>query len=460
MKRLLLIGGALVVILVLVVMFKGSKGSELEVATEKAAKRDITELVSASGKIQPETEVKIGSDVSGEIVELLIKEGDTVRKGDLLLRINPDLYKSSLDRAQATLNNSRAGLASSMARLEQAKAQFANSESSFNRNKKLFDQSAISASEFDAAKANYGSAKAEVDAANETVRSGQFNVNSMEASVREASDNLRKTSIYAPVSGTVSKLSKRIGERVLGTVQMAGDVILVIANLNGMEVLVDVNENDILRVHLNDTALIEVDAHDNRKFKGIVTEVSNSANTSGMSADQVTNFQVHIRILRDSYQDLIDPKMPERYAFLPGMSATVDIQTKSVKGVVSVPIQSVTTRTDTAVKKDKAGVKIETSSDKQNEGQPELVKKDVRNKDAQTKAPEPIECVFVYRDGKAKLIAVKTGIQDAEYIEIISGLKDGDEIIAAPYSAIRTHLSNGKSVKKVAKEDLSKTEDD
>ena len=421
-------------------------------------RRNITEVVSASGKVQPELEIKISSDVPGEIVELNVKEGDTVKKGDLLLRINPVIYQSAVERMQATLNSTKANLANSQARQEQAKAQFVNAEAAFNRTEKLLKQGAVSQAEFDQAKATYESSKADVAAATEAVRGADFNVRSTEASLKESTDNLAKTSIYAPVSGTVSKLNKRKGERVVGTAQMEGTEILRLANLLEMEVLVDVNENDILRVHEGDTAYVEVDAHDNRKFKGIVTEVANSANTLGLSTDQVTNFQVKIRILRESYQDLLDPEHPERYPFLPGMSATVDIQTKRVLNVLTVPIQSVTTRTDTSTAAKGKELNYGKEGPPEEETSTDVVVKDNKVKDSE-KSDEPIECVFVYRDGKAILVPVKTGIQDNMYIEIVSGLKENDEIISAPYSAIRTLLRNNAKVEKVSKDQLSAVEE-
>lgn len=459
MKRLLIIAGILVVALIAIVIWtKGSGHETTRVATEKTAVRDIVEVVSASGKVQPEVEVKISSDVSGEIVELMVKEGDTVKKGDLLLRVDPIIYQSALQRIQATLNGTKANLANSQARWEQAKSQLVNAEASYNRNEKLFKQGAISQSEMDQAKASYESAKSEVAAASESVRSAEFTVRSTEASVKESSDNLAKTTIYAPVSGTVSKLNKRKGERVVGTAQMEGTEIMRLANLLEMEVLVDVNENDILRVHSGDTAFVEVDAHDNRKFRGIVTEVANSATTLGVTTDQVTNFPVKIRILRESYSDLLDPEHPERYPFLPGMSATVEIQTNKVRNTLTVPIQSVTTRTDTSADSKGKEMKFGTDGDGDEEGGGDVVVKDKKEKETTTTV-EPIECVFVYRDGKSILVPVKTGIQDNMYIQILSGLKDGDEVISAPYSAIRTVLRNRAPVEKVTKEQLSVVEE-
>jgi HlyD family secretion protein len=455
MKRFLIIGGSLVAILIVVVIWRKGKSSEkLEVATEKSLKRDITEIVSASGKVQPEVEVKISSDVSGEIVELLVKEGDTVRKGDLLLRINPVIYESTVKEMQAALNGSKANLANSKARLQQSLATFTNAETIYNRSKKLHDQGAISDAEFEQAKATYDAAKADSDAMNETIHSSESNVNSNEASLKQAMDNLAKTTIYAPVTGTVSSLNKKKGERVVGTAQMEGTEILRLANLNEMEVQVDVNENDILRVQEGDTALIEVDAHNNRKFKGIVTEVSSSANTTGLTTDQVTNFPVKIRILRDSYSDLVDLKHPDRYVFLPGMTATVEIQTNSVYNVISVPIQSVTTRTDTSAK---TGVddKNNTPSGGGDQG---TVVSDSKDKDKKVEK-KAIECVFVYSDGQVKLVPVVVGIEDNMYMEIISGLKEGEEVVSAPYKAISTTLYNHAKVTKVTKEELAMVEE-
>lgn len=455
MKKFIIIGATLVAILIAVAIWKKSGGGPtLRIATEIATKRDLTEIVSASGKVQPELEVKISSDVSGEIVELLVKEGDTVKKGDLLLRIDPVIYQSAVQRMSSTLNGVKAQMANSAARMEQSRAQLISAEASFNRNKKLHESSSISDAEFEQAKANYESAVADMNAARESVKSADFNVSSTQASLKEANDNLAKTTIYAPVDATVSKLNKRKGERIIGMAQMEGTEIMRLANLNEMEVQVDVNENDILRVLVGDTALIEVDAHNNRKFKGVVTEVANSANTLGVSSDQVTNFPVKIRIIRSSYVDLIDAKHPDRYVFLPGMSATVEIQTNSVYNIISVPIQSVSTRLDTTAKN---GKDAEDAKDRMGD-EDNIVVGDSKNKENK-EVKKAIMCVFVYRDGIAKLVGVKTGAEDNMYIEIVSGLKEGDEVIAAPYNSISTLLFNGAKVEKVTKEQLSVIEE-
>ncbi len=386
------------------------KDLTVKVAVEEIEKRGLIETITANGKIQPEKEVKISPDVSGEIVELTIKEGDQVVKGQLLLRIKPDTYVSQKDRSMAAISSARA-------RLAQSEAQFTQAELSYNRSKQLFDEQTVSKSDFEQAQASYTVAKAEVDAA-------KFSVVSAEASLKEANENLIKTSIYAPMSGTVSMLLVELGERVAGTNLMAGTELLRVADLSRMEAQVQVNENDIVKVSLGDTALIEVDAYLDQKFKGIVTEIANSAKTTGVSADQVTNFDVKILVLPGSYQKLIDAG--DKNPFRPGMSATVDIQTESKSDIVTVPIQSVTTRTDTT----------------KNSGVPS--DKDIRT------------LVFI-SDGKYALAKdVKTGVQDNNYIEILSGVTPGENVISAPFSAISKKLSDSTLIEVVKKEELYK----
>ena len=452
-KFIWIIIGAVVLIGIIVGVKTCSGEKGIEVSVELPKLRNITEIVSANGKIQPETEVKISSDVSGEIVELYVKEGDRVKKGTLLCRIKPDIYESAVDRANATVNSTKASMQNAMAQLEQSKANLANYEANFNRNKKLFDQQVISQQDYDASKAQYEGAKAQVKALEESVKGAEFNINSVQASMKEASTNLAKTFIYAPVDATVSKLNKKLGERVVGTATMEGTEIMRLADLNEMEVNVDVNENDIIRVHFNDTALIEVDAYNDRKFKGIVTEVANSANTSGINADQVTNYTVKIRVLRESYADLITDKNP--VVFRPGMSASVEILTRRVKGALSIPIQAVTTRTDSTQKP--IGVVAEKTSDDE-EGVKVETDKDKKVEKAEEKDKKPRACIFVLRDGKAKIVFIKTGIQDNEYIEITEGLSNKDEVISSPYGAISKQLYHNAEVKKVDKDKLFKVE--
>ncbi len=452
MKRFVwIIIGAVLLIFIIVGLKTCSGDDGIEVSTELPKLRNITEIVSANGKVQPETEVKISSDVSGEIVELFVKEGDRVKKGALLCRIKPDIYESALDRASATVNSTKAGMQNMVAQLEQGKANLVNSEANFNRSKKLFDQQVISQQDFDAAKAQYESAKASVKALEESVKGAEYNISSVQASLKEANTNLSKTYIYAPVDATVSKLNKKRGERVVGAITMEGTEIMRLADLNEMEVNVDVNENDIIRVHLNDTSLIEVDAYNERKFKGIVTEVANSANTTGMNADQVTNYTVKIRLLRESYADLVTEKNP--VAFRPGMSASVEILTRKERNVLSIPIQAVTTRTDSTQKP--IGSKTEASPDEESEdGVKVEVKDDKKDKKEEEKDKKPRPCVFILRDGKAKIVFVKTGIQDNEYIQIMEGLNPKDEVIVSPYGAISKMLYHNVTVSKVDKDKL------
>lgn len=451
-KPLILIGSGIIIIATILGIKSCSNSGDIEVTTEKVQRRTIIETVSANGKIQPEVQLKISSDVSGEIVELMVKEGDHVNKGDLLVKIKPDIYQSSLDRASAAVSSSQSNIETAKAQVAQAKAQFANAESSFQRSKKLFDQGAISQADFDNANASYESAKAQLESAHEGVKASLFNVSSAQAGLKEAQENLNKTSIFAAVSGTVSKLSKEKGERVVGTNMMEGSEIMILANLNEMEVSVDVNENDIVRVHLNDTADIQVDAYMERKFKGIITEIANSANTSGVMADQVTNFTVKIRILQESYKDLMNPQNPNLSPFRPGMSATVDIHTKSAINVLSLPIQAVTTRSDSAMKagdgKDKE--KMDDYDTKVVDEKKQKIEMNNMPKDI-----KPQECVFVFADGKIKLQKVKTGIQDNIAIEITEGLKEGDEVVNGPYNAVAKVLKNGMEVKKTDKANIA-----
>jgi len=445
MKKLYWILGIGTLVLVLIIIMKVTEGTKpIDVTLDKAQLRDVVEIVAATGKIQPETELKITSDVSGEITEMIVKEGESVKKGDLICRIRPDMYESALDRVNASVNTTKANLKTSEAQLEQAKASLISAEASYKRNKKLLDQSAISQQEFDAIKAQYEGAKANVDGLEAAVNASKYNIESSQASFKEASANLEKTFIYSPVDGTVYKMNVEKGERVQGVQGFQGTEILRLANLTEMEVSVEVNENDIIKVHKGDTALIEVDAYMNKKFKGIVTEVANSANTTGMSIDQVTNFVVKIRLIRESYAFLITDKNP--VPFRPGMSAGVEIQTLRVSKVITIPIQAVTSRNkDSLITKgdNEEGNDLEVKDDKE--------KIDEEN----TKANQKIaELVFVVKDGKVVQKEVVSGIQDNEYIQIVSGIAVGEEVISGPYSAVSRSLKNGTKIKVVTKKEL------
>ena len=436
-----------VLIVLAVLKNKGAIGAKegVKVTTEKVARRTIVETVSANGKIQPEKEVKITPYISGEVVELKVREGDEVREGDLLAKIDPEIYRSNYERSEAGLQSQRAALANSRARQVQSEAQFTNAQLSFDRSKKLWEEKVISDSEYETALSQYEVAKAEVQAAKENVKSAEFQVASAEASLRESQENLTKTAIYAPSDGTISKLIVEKGERVSGASQFsAGTELMRIANLNSMEAVVQVNENDIVRVHLSDTALIEVDAYLNRKFKGLVTEIATSADVTGVSADQVTNFQVKIRLLKDSYDDLIPDNNPFYSPFRPGMSTTVDIQTKRADNVLTLPIQAITTRADTTGKTTSDRRQAQTKS---GDGETKIVSKNAGDE-------KITEYVFLYEEEKARMVAVKSGIQDNTYIQVVEGLEEDQEVITGPYRAVSRTLENGQAVQAVSKDKL------
>jgi len=418
-KTLLIILSIAVVLIIGLVLGKkagwfGEGSNSREVEISEIEKTTIVEMVAATGKIQPEVEVKLSSEVSGEIIELPVKEGQQVKKGDLLVRINPDIIQAGLNRSQAALENVRAGL-------EQAEASLKESKFTYERNKELFDKGVISKAEWDKSVSAFEVAKA-------SKKSAFYNVRSAQATVNEAKDNLSRTTIYAPMSGTISKLSVELGERVVGTQQMAGTEILRVANLNNMEVEVDVNENDIVKISVGDSTIVEVDAYLKKEFKGLVTEIANSAeNTS--SADQVTNFKVKVRVLEESYKDLLIEK-PENYSpFRPGMTATVDVITDKKEEIIGVPISAIVIKSDTssAIKRS-------------------YTKKKLKSTD------EQFECVFIKDDNIAKLRVIKTGIQDDSTIEVVEGLREGEEVITGPYNLVTKTLKSGDKVKLQAKE--------
>jgi HlyD family secretion protein len=406
MKKWIIIAIVLIIIVLLVAKSNGwiGKESRVKVSAEKVTRRTIIEAIPANGKIQPVTKVKISPDVSGEIVELHVKEGQVVERGLLLLKIKPEVYASALNRMEASLN-------STQARLEQVQAQFANAEANFNRTKRLYAEKVVSDAEYEQALSEHDVSKKQLDAA-------RFDVKSAQAAVDEARENLNKTTVYAPMSGTISALKVEKGERVVGTTQMAGTEMLTIANLDAMETLVDVNENDIVNVKLGDTAIVEVDAYPAKSFKGVVTEVANSATSLTGSVDQVTNFQVKIFLLPESYAYLKSSTNPN--PFRPGMSASVNIQTKKQIDVLSIPLQAITTRSDLAQKSDTA--------------------KNANN------SPLTREFVFSLAGDSVMVKTITTGIQDNNYIEIMSGLDENEEIITQPYTAISKHLKNGMKV--------------
>jgi HlyD family secretion protein len=425
------------VLVVLLIVGKAAgligKPSKTKVATEKAAVRAINETVSASGKIKAHVEVKISPEVSGEVVELPVKEGDVVKKGQLLCRIRPDILKSGYDRAVASYNTQKASVGNSSSMLAQSKANYANQEAKFKRLQELYNNKVLTAAEYDAGKADYESAKANLEAAKQNVVGSQFGLAQSAASVKEANDNLAKTAIFAPVDGVISKLAIQKGERVLGTQQFAGTEIMTISDLNTLDVNVDVNENDINRISIGDSSKVEVDAFLGKKFTGTVIEIGSSANVIGTSADQVTNFTVKVRITPASYVNLLKKTATNPSPFRPGLTATVDIQTNHAK-TMSVPIQSVTTRDEK---------KVSDGPQKQDDNSTKTA----------SSAPSK-EYVFVYQAGKVKQVEVTTGIQDDSYIQVLSGLKGGEEVVSGPYTEISKNLKDKMEVEKVDKSQL------
>jgi len=414
----ILLAAAVAIIVLLIVLSKTGaignkdKGKSVEIANVNIS--TIVETVSATGKIQPEIEVKISSEVSGEIIALNVIEGQVVKKGDLLVKINPDLYTSGYNRTLSNLSGTKAGLS-------QADASFKEAKANYDRNKILFDKGIISKSDWDKSVASFEVSKA-------SKQSAYYNVQSASATVNEAKDNLGRTTIYAPADGTISVLNVELGERVLGTQQMAGTEILRVANLNNMEVEVDVNENDIVKIKVGNEAKVEVDAYLKKQFKGVVTSISNSA-SSTLTADQVTNFKVKIRILKESYQDLLEGK-PNTYSpFRPGMTATVDIITTTRANVLVVPISSVVVKSDTTAVK---GYKVDDAASD--------------DKKVAPKSDKKLECVFVKVGNKSKIRIIKTGIQDDTNIEVLTGLKKGDVVITGPYSTVSKDLNSGDKV--------------
>jgi HlyD family secretion protein len=439
----ILIGvGIVIVFLVVAKVMAGSSGKEVKVTVEKVSKKTIVETVNASGKVYPEIEVKISSDVSGEITELNVQEGDSVVKGQLLARIYADIYASQRDEASARVTQSQATVANSQASLEALKAQLDQDKVAYDRNKGLYDQKVISKAEFEQFETKYRASQAQYNAALQNIRSLSAGVTSAQTQLSAANKNLGRTTIVAPMSGIVSMLGVKKGERVVGTAQMTGTEMMRVANMNALEVRVDVGENDIVKVSIGDSADVEVDAYNNRKFKGVVTQIAASTlktgSTSATTANDVTNYEVHIRLDPSSYADLVDPKQPKKLPFRPGMNASADIKTSTKTNVIAIPIIAVAARDAN----DENGEK----------------KKDptIPEDEMTTITPDELkEVVFVLdKEGKVTMRTVKTGIQDINNIEILSGLKEGEQVVTAPYNEITKTLKTGTKVKVVTKDKL------
>ena len=439
--------GAVVLLLIFIMVGRSAgwigKPKELEVELAKAKRVTIIEKVSASGTVQPVTEVKIAPEVSGEIIDLLIEEGDSVKLGETLVKIRPDTWQSQLERAEAGLSQQRANLEQSKSNLLRTQATFARTEAEYKRQEKLWAEKVISEADWQLAKQNYEIAKNDVESAEQSVEASRYVIRSTEASLREARENYRKTSVVAPMNGIVSKLLVKNGERVVGTATMTGTEMLRIADLNKMEVRVNVNENDIVRVHLGDTAVIDVDAYsaDKKEFRGVVTLIANTAKDK-VSADAITEFEVRILMLPASYLDLV--KAGNKFPFRPGMTASVDILTTTKSNALSVPLASVTTRNPEEEKK---------------EGENSGPNSNARQTSDQNKPQKKVEdktVIFVNDKGVAKMVEVKTGISDYDNIEILSGITDGTEIIIGPFTAVSKRLKDGDKVRQAEKKEPEK----
>jgi HlyD family secretion protein len=463
-KKLLWIIISLVVVIVLLIVLKKAgvfgKDEGIKVSAEKATKRNITEIVTASGKIYPEVEVKISPDISGEIVELTVQEGDSVKKGEELAKIYADIYTTQRDQAAAQLNQQQAVAMNSSAQLPGLKATMDQAQKSYDREKQLLADKVISQSEFDQAESSLRTAEANYNAAQQSIIGNQAGAASAKANLSIAAKNLSRTTVFSPIEGVISLLSVKKGERVVGNSMMAGTEMMRVADMNKIEAIVDVGENDIPKVHIGDSANIEIDAYNNRKFRGIVTQIASSVasasttTSSSVSSNDVTNYKVHIRLSPESYKDLMKRNIPRNLPFRPGMSASADIQTNTHDNALSVPINAVTTReknSDNAVNQAKKDAK---NSDQNNNN-------DNNNSDntkTVSSGSDLDEVVFVIqKDNTVKKVKVKTDIQDINYIEITDGLKDSDEIITGPYGTISKILKSGTKVNVVPKDKLFET---
>lgn len=423
-SKLVKILAAVLVLLILAVVIAKKTGyledkNKQNVAVEKISYRSIIEKVGTNGKIYPVKEVKLSVEISGEVIQILVAEGDSVKKGDLLLVLNPNTYSSSVSRANAAYKQALSNKSTSEARNSSAKAQFTIVEKDYKRKLALKNNGVISESEFEIIESQYYTALAEKDAASLNVQAAKFSIESAQASLNEANEILSRTKLFAPMDGIVSKLNVELGEKVVGTAQMIGTELITIADLDHMELKVDVGENDVLRISLGDTAEIEVDAYINDKFIGIVSDIAYSSNQS--FDQQITKFEVKIKILPSSYQHLVKPSQGHAYPFRPGLSATAEIFTNKKEGVLTVPIQSVTKRED------------ENGKNKR-------------------------QVIYVVENNRTKEIKVETGLQNDEYIEITSKLNTDLEVVSAPFKAISKDLKDSLLVKIVSQEELFKEE--
>lgn len=455
-KTLLWIIIGIIALIVVMVLLKGVLGGDsgVRVAAEKVSRRNITEIVTASGKVYPEKEVKISPDVSGEVVELGVQqEGDSVHKGQVLARVYADILTNQRDQAKAQVNQQQALVSNMQEQLPGLKVSMETSKRALDREKQLLDEKVVSLSEYETAENTYRTAQANYMAALQTVRGNQAGAISASYNLDVAAKNLSRSTVVSPIDGVVSLLSIKKGERVVGNSMMAGTEMMRVADMSKIETIVDVGENDIPKVALGDSAIVSVDAYSNRKFRGIVTQIASSVSTASgvstttVSTNDVTNYKVHIRLSPDSYKDLIDPARPKSFPFRPGMSANADIQTRTHANVLSVPINAVGVRekgTDRAVI---SNADDPNSNDNSNNNRPQT---------SSTGSSDDVdEVVFLVEPGDTvKKVKVRTDIQDINYIEVVDGVKEGDKVVTDPYSVISKTLKSGQRIKVVPKDKL------
>lgn len=448
LKWILIVLGVVILVLVIGKLLAGKNDSGEKVAVEKVTRRMIIETVTASGNIYPEVEVKISPDISGEITELNVAEGDSVRKGQVLARIFADIYALQRDEASSQVGQTQATVANSKAALEATKAALDQAKQAYDRNKSLFDQKVISQAEFEQFQTTYRSAQANYNAAQQSIKGLQANVQAAQTGLTKANKDLGRTTLVAPMSGVISSLKVKKGERVAGNSFNVGTEMMTVADMSVLEVRVDVGENDIVKINIGDSADIELDAYNNRKFKGIVTQIASSTKTTAASAvsNDVTNYEVRIRLDYNSYKDLIDPARPKKFPFRPGMNASADIKTRRKDNVLAAPITAVNARVKGS-DKSLADKKKESAVGKDEDNQ--------NNEPETSMSDELEEVVFVLqKDGTVKKVVVKSGIQDINNIEIISGLSGGEDVVIGPYNAISKTLKDGMKVNVVAKDKL------
>ncbi|MET0392413.1 MAG: efflux RND transporter periplasmic adaptor subunit [Chitinophagaceae bacterium] len=448
LKWILIVAGIGVLVLLIAKVAGRGSGQGEKVSVEKVTRRTVIEIVTASGQVYPEVEVKISPDVAGEVTELNVEEGDSVKKGQVLARIYADIYALDRDQASSQVNQSQATVANSEAALGVLQANLTQAKQAYDRNKALYDQKVISRAEFEQYETTLRSAQANYNAAQQNIRSLKASVQAAQTGLTKANKDLGRTTLVAPMDGVISSLKIKRGERVAGNNFNVGTEMMTVADMSVLEVRVDVGENDIVKVNIGDSADVEVDAYNNRKFKGVVTKIASSTKTSSATGatNDVTNYEVRIRLDPASYKDLVDPAKARQFPFRPGMNASADIRTRRSDNVLAVAITAVNARvkgSDQTIADKKQEAKKDDGEEEEGSNQPVVSGNELE------------EVVFVVQpDGTVKKVVVVSGIQDLNYIEITGGLKGGEEVVTGPYTAVSKTLKDGAKVTVVPKEKL------